>query len=89
MLDRLRLPHGDVPFEFVPKKGWHPEDPLKWNPELKGYVDRKNDVWRKGLSRAPGHPFEWDVQLRPGSPWTSYSRNGKHLNIDVDGRISH
>ena len=90
VLDKLRLPHGDeAEFKFVPPKSWHPGQPMEWDPKHRGYVDAKRDVWRKGPSRTPGDPFEWDVQLKKGSGWTGSSKDGKHLNIDLSGKISH
>lgn len=89
VLDKLRLPRGKVPFGFEPRKDWRPGNPLPWDAELKGYIDQKKDVWRKGPSRTPGQPFEWDVQLKDGSGWSTSSKDGKHLNVNLDGRISH
>ncbi|MDP9386565.1 MAG: polymorphic toxin type 17 domain-containing protein, partial [Actinomycetota bacterium] len=90
VLTELRLPHGKgVPFAFEPDPKWRPEQRLKWDPEQRGYVDAKRDVWRKGPSRTPGDPFEWDVQLRKTSRWQRHSKDGKHVNINLSGRISH
>lgn len=89
VLDKLRLPHGGVPFGFEPRKTWRPGEPMRLSREHRGYVDAKDNVWRKGPSRTKGEPFEWDVQLAEGSGWTSLSKDGKHLNIDLRGRISH
>lgn len=62
---------------------------IKWDSEQLAYVDRFENRWRKGPSRIPGQPFEWDVQLDPSSAWTKYSKDGKHLNVDLDGYRIH
>jgi hypothetical protein len=57
----------------------------------KGFIDRFDNVWTKGSSRTPGEPFEWDVQLsRQGQAQMGWaSRDGKHLNVSLKGRITH
>ncbi|WP_227123180.1 polymorphic toxin type 17 domain-containing protein [Kosakonia oryzae] len=47
--------------------------------------------WVKGPSRAAGQAFEWDVQLSPKgkTPLGWATRYGSHLNISLDGRITH
>ncbi|NFP90976.1 polymorphic toxin type 17 domain-containing protein [Clostridium sporogenes] len=48
-------------------------------------------MWTEGPSRTAGQVFEWDVQLsktsknKPG--WAS--RDGSHLNVSLDGKITH
>lgn len=87
-LKKARLP-VEGPFHFRPKAGWDPRNPIKWNKEKMGYVDDSGNVWCKGPSRTPGQPFEWDVQLAPGSSWRRFSKDGKHINVTLDGRLSH
>ncbi|WP_420493130.1 polymorphic toxin type 17 domain-containing protein [Serratia marcescens] len=57
----------------------------------KGYMDRFDNEWTKGPSRTKGQPFEWDVQLSDKGKaqlgWAS--RDGKHLNVSLDGKITH
>jgi hypothetical protein len=87
-LKQARLPtEGD--FQFRPRRDWNPSNRISWDKEKRGFVDRSKNVWRKGPSRTPGQPFEWDVQLAPGSSWKEFSRDGKHLNVTLDGRLSH
>ena len=54
----------------------------------KGILQRSRT---KGPSRTKGQEFEWDVQLsktgREQLGWAS--RDGKHLNISIDGKITH
>ncbi|MDP9386367.1 MAG: polymorphic toxin type 17 domain-containing protein, partial [Actinomycetota bacterium] len=76
-------------FRFIPDKEWDPRSPIRWDNVKKGYVDKEKNVWTKGPSRTPGQPFEWDVQLDEGSNWRKFSKDGKHLNVTLDGRISH
>jgi len=56
-----------------------------------GYVDKFGNVWQKGPSRTAGQHFEWDVQLsdRGRSMLGHLSRDGKHLNVSLDGKITH
>lgn len=57
----------------------------------KGYIDKFGNEWTKGPSRTKGQEFEWDVQLSPTGKaqlgWAS--RDGKHLNVSLDGKITH
>ena len=60
-----------------------------------GYIDRLGNEWVKGPSRTQGDPYEWDVQLSAraiatfGSRLKWLSRDGKHLNVSLGGRITH
>ncbi|MFV2126138.1 polymorphic toxin type 17 domain-containing protein [Micromonospora sp. LOL_013] len=56
-----------------------------------GYIDRFGNEWVRGPSRTPGQEFEWDVQLsRTGkAQLRRLSPDGKHLNVSLDGRITH
>jgi RHS repeat-associated protein len=57
----------------------------------RGYVDKYGNIWKRGPSRTRGQPFEWDVTLsnRGKSQLGHLSRDGKHLNVSLDGRITH
>ncbi|MEU1076714.1 MULTISPECIES: polymorphic toxin type 17 domain-containing protein [unclassified Streptomyces] len=57
----------------------------------KGYIDRFGNEWIKGPSRTAGQPFEWDVQLsKKGKAQLGWlSRDGSHLNVSLDGEITH
>lgn len=87
-LKRAKLP-TDGRFHFQPGARWDPRNPIEWDKEQPGYVDAFQNVWRKGPSRTPSQPFEWDVQLHPSSNWRRFSKDGKHLNVTLDGRLSH
>ncbi|MFF3413039.1 polymorphic toxin type 17 domain-containing protein, partial [Streptomyces sp. NPDC002742] len=56
-----------------------------------GFIDKFGNTWVKGPSRTPGEPFEWDVQLsRQGKAQLGWaSRDGSHLNVSLNGRITH
>jgi RHS repeat-associated protein len=75
---------------YVPPKGYDPRNPLPRGPN-NGYVDRFGNEWVKGPSRTAGEPVEWDVQLSPTGQaqlgWAS--RDGSHLNVSLEGRITH
>ena len=75
---------------FVPRKGYNPQIPIERGPQ-NGFVDRFGNEWIKGPSRTPGQPFEWDVQLsRRGRESIGHlSRDGKHVNVSLDGRVTH
>ena len=59
----------------------------------RGYVDKFGNVWIKGPSRTNGEEFEWDVQLTKtrGELFkrSGLSSDGKHLNVSLQGRITH
>lgn len=67
----------------------HPE-PLPRGPN-KGYLDRFDNEWVKGPSRTQNEAFEWDVQLSSlGQKQLGWlSRDESHLNVSLDGRITH
>ena len=74
---------------YVPPKNWSSSQPL---PKRNGgYVDKFGNVWTKGPSRTAGQSFEWDVQLsktgKKSLGWAS--RDGSHLNVSLDGKITH
>lgn len=58
-----------------------------------GYVDKFGNVWSKGPSRTKGEAFEWDVQLTEtkGGQFKRFglSPDGKHLNVSLEGRVTH
>ncbi|MEL5515610.1 DUF637 domain-containing protein [Serratia bockelmannii] len=89
-----RMKHVQLPNEgkirFVPPENYSPSSPLRRGPN-KGYMDRFDNEWTKGPSRTKGQPFEWDVQLSDKGKaqlgWAS--RDGKHLNVSLDGKITH
>lgn len=75
---------------YIPPKNYSPSAPLPKGPN-NGYLDKFGNEWTKGPSRTKGQEFEWDVQLsktgREQLGWAS--RDGKHLNISIDGKITH
>ncbi|WP_162524140.1 DUF637 domain-containing protein [Photorhabdus khanii] len=89
-----RLKYVQLPTEgkirFVPSPKYTPNQALQKGPN-NGYIDKFGNEWTKGPSRTQGQPFEWDVQLSPQGKiqlgWAS--RDGKHLNVSLDGRITH
>jgi hypothetical protein len=77
VLREAQLPtSGEV--VFVPPKNWRPSQPLRKGPQH-GFIDAEGREWVKGPSRTAGESFEWDVQLL----------NGDHLNVSLQGRITH
>ena len=87
-LKKAKLPmEGE--FQFDVGKRYRPEEPIPWVKEGRGFKDAKGNVWRKGPSRTPGEPFEWDIQLGKDSKWKKYSRDGKHINVSLSGRLTH
>jgi|GEM_PF-2337795 len=91
---KSRLKNARLPIEglirFVPKKGYNPSVPLPRGPQH-GFLDRFGNEWVPGPSRTEGQPFEWDVQLseRGRAQIGHLSRDGKHVNVSLDGRITH
>jgi filamentous hemagglutinin len=75
---------------YVPPEGYSASMPLPRGPKG-GYMDRFRNEWVKGPSRTAGQPYEWDVQLsRSGKSQLGWlSRDGSHLNVSLDGRITH
>jgi filamentous hemagglutinin len=59
--------------------------------EQRGIVDKFGNIWTGGPSRAAGQDFEWDVQLsRKGKEQLGWaSKSGSHINISLDGKITH
>ncbi|MCA9796664.1 MAG: adhesin, partial [Candidatus Eremiobacteraeota bacterium] len=55
-----------------------------------GYLDAYGNEWKKGPSRTDGQHFEWDVVPRSkDSGFASFSRDGSHVNVSLDGSITH
>lgn len=74
---------------YVPPEKWTPTQPLP--KQSGGFVDKYGNLWTKGPSRTEGQAFEWDVQLsKTGKSQLGWaSRDGAHLNVSLDGRITH
>lgn len=74
---------------YVPPEKWTTSQPLPRSDG--GYVDKFGNVWTKGPSRTEGQAFEWDVQLsKTGKNQLGWaSRDGSHLNVSLDGEITH
>lgn len=88
MLKNLKLPiTGKI--RFIPRA----TDKLSRNILRKegGLVDKFGNIWKKGPSRTSGEAFEWDVQLSAkGKAMLGHlSRDGKHLNVSLGGKITH
>ena len=75
---------------FIPDKSYNPSRPLERG-DQKGYLDKFGNEWVKGPSRTQGQTFEWDVQLsRKGKSNLDWlSRDGEHINVSLDGKITH
>ena len=75
---------------FVPDSNYASSNPLPRGPN-NGYIDKFGNEWVKGPSRTAGQAFEWDVQLSPKGKaqlgWAT--RDGSHLNVSLDGKITH
>jgi RHS repeat-associated protein len=78
VMDRAQLPHRGGLARYVPPKSWNATEPLPRGPQ-NGYRDVHGNEWVRGPSRTAGQPFEWDVQLHDGT----------HLNVSLDGEITH
>ena len=89
-----RLKYAKLPttgkIRFVPPDGYTPNVPLLKG-KNHGYIDKFENEWVKGPSRTAGQEFEWDVQLSElGSKQLGWaSRDGKHINASLDGKITH
>ena len=74
---------------YIPPENWNAKQPL---PKTNGgYIDKFGNIWIKGPSRTQGQAFEWDVQLsKRGKEQLGWlSRDGSHLNVSLDGKITH
>lgn len=91
---KSRIKYVELPttgkIRYVPPKEYSSSNPLPRGPG-NGYLDRFGNEWKKGPSRTAGQAFEWDVQLskngRSKLGWAS--RDGTHLNVSLDGRVTH
>ncbi len=89
-----RIKHVELPTQgkirYVPPESYNPSSPLPRGPN-NGYIDKFGNEWTKGPSRTQGQAFEWDVQLskqgRSQLGWAT--RDGSHLNVSLDGKITH
>ena len=84
---KLGLP-TDGPVSFVPPKNWNPKNPFRTQ-DKKGFIDNFGNEWRKGPSRTEGQSFEWDVVPPKGSNLRNFSRDGSHVNVSLDGVVTH
>lgn len=91
---RARIKHARLPssgkIRYIPPRNYHPGQPLPRGPQG-GYMDRYGNEWVRGPSRTPGQAFEWDVQLgqhaTPGMK--KFSPDGRHVNVSLDGEVTH
>jgi len=89
------LKHYKLPttgkIRYVPPSSWTPSNNLPKSAEQNGLIDNFGNIWRRGSSRTAGQPFEWDVQLsRKGKEQLGWaSKSGNHINISLDGKITH
>lgn len=89
-----RIKYVELPTQgkirYVPPENYNPSSPLPRGPN-NGYIDKFGNEWTKGPSRTQGQAFEWDVQLskqgRSQLGWAT--RDGSHLNVSLDGKITH
>ncbi|PXW04733.1 filamentous hemagglutinin [Pantoea ananatis] len=89
-----RIKYVELPtrgkIRFVPDSNYSSSNPLPRGPN-NGYLDKFGNEWVKGPSRTAGQAFEWDVQLSPKGRaqlgWAT--RDGSHLNVSLDGKITH
>ncbi|WP_338423844.1 hemagglutinin repeat-containing protein [Buttiauxella ferragutiae] len=89
-----RIKYVELPtsgkIRYVPPEDYSASQPLPRGPN-NGYFDKFGNEWVKGPSRTAGQAFEWDVQLsRTGKAQLGWAtRDGSHLNISLDGKITH
>jgi hypothetical protein len=79
-------------FAYHPPKQTRPNElPVEWRRGRKYFRDHWGNLWGTGPSRTRGDAFEWDVQLSPNAPaWMrGLSRDGRHIDVSLSGRISH
>lgn len=81
---------GSGPIRYVPPTNYRSGMPLPRGGSH-GYIDRFGNEWVKGPSRTADDAFEWDVQLsdrgRASIGWLS--RDGSHVNVSLDGWVTH
>ena len=79
---------------YVPPKKLHSFNRLPYkklpNGDI-GFIDRFGNLWVQGPSRTKGQSHEWDVQLsRQGIQQVGWmTRDNSHLNVSLDGRVTH
>lgn len=74
---------------YIPPKNYKPTNPLPRG-DRNGYLDKFGNEWTRGPSRTQGQSFEWDVQLSPaGKKQLGWASKGDHLNVSLDGHITH
>lgn len=76
---------------FIPPSEYRPNVQLHKDSVINGFKDKFGNIWTKGPSRTLGEAFEWDVQLSElGKLQLGWlSRDGKHINVSLKGRITH
>ena len=79
---KTNLPRVTIDNKLAHKYGWR---------KGIGFKDKFDNVWLKGESRTFGQPREWDVQLSStGKQQLGWmTRDNKHLNVSMDGRVTH
>ena len=88
-LKGVKLPtRGKI--RFVPRKNYRPSEPLPRGPN-DGFKDRFGNEWTSGSSRTAGQEIEWDVILSPRGlqQFKSFTKGRNHLNVSMDGKITH
>jgi hypothetical protein len=77
---------------YVPPKNWRASQPLPRGTQ-NGYIDRFGNEWVRGPSRTQGQAFEWDVQLsntgKSKIGWLSRDPDQAHVNVSLDGEVTH
>ena len=75
---------------FIPRQRYNPNALLPKSIN-NTYVDKFKNKWVKVPSRTAKQEFGWDVQLsKLGIKQLGWaSRDGKHLNFSLDGKITH
>ena len=78
------------PIRYIPPRNYKASMTLPRGPG-KGFVDRFGNEWIRGPSRTRGQSYEWDVQLSPRGreQMGRWSIDGQHLNVSLDGTITH
>jgi filamentous hemagglutinin len=81
---------GTGKIRYVPPTNYRPGTPLSRGGSH-GDIDSFGNEWVKGPSRTADEAFEWDVQLsdrgRASIGWLS--REGDHVNLSLNGRVTH
>jgi len=84
VLEKIRI-------RFVPPANYKPNVKLERCKDTGGFIDKFDNVWKKGPSRTSGEAFEWDIQLSEKGKlqlgWLS--RDGKYVNVSLKGHVTH